>query len=106
MSGALGVPLPILTDSYKTTHFYLYPDALRMVAYGEFRCGFNKDSVDTRIFFYGIRFIVENYIAKKYTVEDVEQAAAFFATHNAGATAYPFPKDLFLKVSDSTALLK
>jgi nicotinamide phosphoribosyltransferase len=68
-----------------------------MSAYGEFRCGYDKDAADQRIVFYGIRYIIENYIAKRFTVEEVEQADLFFQTHNAGATAYPFPKDLFLK---------
>jgi hypothetical protein len=27
----------------------------------------------------------------------VERAAQFYTTHNAGNTAFPFPKDLFLK---------
>ncbi|KAJ3322131.1 hypothetical protein HDV06_003582 [Boothiomyces sp. JEL0866] len=92
-----GLPLPLLTDSYKTTHFYLYPDAKKMVAYGEFRKPYEKDNHDQRLVFYGIRYIIENYIAKKYTAEDVEQAASFFEHHNAGATKFPFPKDLFLK---------
>lgn len=68
-----------------------------MVAYGEFRKPYEKDSQDQRLVFYGIRYIIENYIHKKFTVEDVEQAAVFFEHHNAGATKFPFPKDLFLK---------
>lgn len=96
-SGPLGIPLSVLTDSYKATHFRLYPDALKMTAYGEFRSGFENDETDTRIVFYGIRYIIENYVCIKYTVQDVEMASSFFQTHNAGATPFPFPKDLFLK---------
>ena len=35
------VPLSVLTDSYKACHPLVYPDATKMVAYGEFRkaCG-------------------------------------------------------------------
>ncbi|KAH6569948.1 hypothetical protein BASA62_004544 [Batrachochytrium salamandrivorans] len=91
------IPLPLLTDSYKAAHNRLYPDALKMVAYGEFRSGYNNDKTDARIVFYGLRYIIEHYVAVKYTVQDVEQAEAFFSTHNAGATPFPFPKELFLK---------
>ena len=98
MSGPFGIPLALLTDSYKTTHAFLYPEAQRMTAYGEFRAPFNKDKEDSRIVYYGIRYIVENYIAIKHTLKDVEEADAFFKTHNAGATPFPYPKDLFLKI--------
>ncbi|KAF9421510.1 hypothetical protein BGZ94_008806 [Podila epigama] len=89
------IPLAVLTDSYKTTHPFIYPKAQRMVAYGEMRQAYDKDPNDNRIVFYGIRYIVENYIAKKWTQEDVERADHFFTTHNAGFTKFPFPRDLF-----------
>ncbi|KAL2918884.1 hypothetical protein HK105_201718 [Polyrhizophydium stewartii] len=92
-----GIPLALLTDSYKCAHAFLYPEARKMVAYGEFRAGYAKDTTDTRLVFFGMRYIVENMLAKQYTVEDVERAAAFLETHNAGNTPFPFPKDLFLK---------
>ena len=94
----LVAPFLLLTDSYKASHYQLYPEALSMTAYGEFRAGYDKDKVDTRIVFYGIRYLIEQYISKPFTLQDVEQASAFFATHNAGGTPYPFPKDLFIKV--------
>lgn len=93
----LDIPFPLLTDSYKTSHFKLYPAAQKMVAYGEFRGPYNKDQSDTRILFYGMRYIIENYISRKYTLKDVSDAALFFKTHNAGATEFPFPEALFLK---------
>ncbi|KAF9297653.1 hypothetical protein BGZ74_009739, partial [Mortierella antarctica] len=92
------LPLAVLTDSYKTTHPFIYPKAQRMVAYGEMRQAFDKDPNDNRIVFYGIRYIVENYIAKKWTLEDVLKADHFFSTHNAGFTQFPFPRDLFVKI--------
>ncbi|KXZ56944.1 hypothetical protein GPECTOR_1g851 [Gonium pectorale] len=49
-----------------------------MVAYGEFRQGFNKDKNDTRMVSYGMRYLVENYIAKRWTMEDVDMAEAFY----------------------------
>jgi hypothetical protein len=49
-----------------------------LAQYGEFRQGFNKDKADTRLVSYGIRYLVENYIAKRWTMEDVEMADAFY----------------------------
>jgi hypothetical protein len=38
--GTASLPLAVMTDSYKACHPLMYPDAVRMVAYGEFRKGF------------------------------------------------------------------
>eukprot|EP00955_Chlamydomonas_euryale_P114302 366268-Chlamydomonas_euryale.AAC.2 len=46
--------------------------------YGEFRSGFDKDKEDTRMLFYGIRYIVEEYVSKQWTMEDVERADQFY----------------------------
>ncbi len=43
------------------------------------------------------RYIIDNYIARKWTLEDVAKSELFFNTHNVGNTAFPFPKDLFVK---------
>lgn len=93
----MNLPIAILTDSYKAGHFSQYPDAQEMVAYGEFRKAHPDAWGDDRIVYYGIRYIVENYLEKRWTVQDVEQAALFYSTHNVLNTEYPFPKDLFLK---------
>ncbi|KAF9170776.1 hypothetical protein BGX20_008532, partial [Mortierella sp. AD010] len=93
-------PLAVLTDSYKTTHPFIYPKAQKMVAYGEMRQAYDKDPNDNRIVTYGIRYIIESHVAKKWTLQDVERAEVFFSTHNAGFTPYPFPKDLFMKIVD------
>ena len=55
MSGRFGPPIPVsvLTDSYKASHFLMYPDARLMVAYGEFRQPYAKDPEDSRFVFYG-----------------------------------------------------
>ncbi len=44
-AGRFGPPIPVsvLTDSYKASHFRMYPEAQLMVAYGEFRGSFAKD---------------------------------------------------------------
>ena len=96
------VPVSVLTDSYKASHFKMYPECQKMVAYGEFRSPYpikmkGESSSDTRVLFQGMRYILENYIAVPWTVEDVENAEKFYKTHNAGNTEYPFPKELFMK---------
>ena len=55
VSGRFGPPIPVsvLTDSYKASHFLMYPDAKLMVAYGEFRQPYAKDPEDSRFVFYG-----------------------------------------------------
>ncbi|KAJ2412424.1 hypothetical protein GGI10_003692 [Coemansia sp. RSA 2530] len=97
MSGPFGLPLPLLTDSYKASHFALYPPAQEATAYCEFRHGFDKDTEDERMVFCGLRYIIEQYVARQWTLQDVDMAEAFFRTHNFGFTEYPFPKHLFLK---------
>lgn len=91
------IPLALLTDSYKLSHPFLYPNARHMTAYGEFRTAFNKDKTDSRVLFYGMRYIIENYIDKRWTLEDVRKAHEFTKMHNAGGTEYPFPGHLFEK---------
>jgi nicotinic acid phosphoribosyltransferase len=86
----------VMSDSYKAGHPFMYPEARRMTAYGTFRKPF-PNANDDRIVLYGIRYIVENFLLRQWTREDVEIAEKFYSTHNAGGTPYPFPKDLFLR---------
>lgn len=100
--GDLGItmelPMGILTDSYKASHFLQYPEATRMVAYGEFRRGYDGDTGDERIVWFGIRYILERFIERRWTLEDVELADKFYSTHKAPAnTPYPYPRHLFLR---------
>lgn len=69
-----------------------------MEAYGEFRTSYDSDEEDSRILFYGIRYIIETHIGKRWTKEEVEEAEKFFLVHMHGREPYPFPKDLFMKV--------
>ncbi len=67
--------------------------------YGEFRNGYAKDKVDTRIVTYGLRYFIEQYVSKRWTLDDVERADAFFRcaeTHNSLRTS-----DLFLSIVPS-----
>lgn len=96
MSGPFGLPLFVLTDSYKLAHPFLYPDASKMVAYGSFRRSYEK-SEDQRILFYGMRYMIETYFNRQWTEQDVFESEAFFSTHLDGFLPFPFPKELFLK---------
>ena len=46
--------------------------------YGEFRHGYDKDEEDTRVLFYGLRYILETYLYRQWTVDEVERASKFF----------------------------
>lgn len=96
--GTFGLPFAVLADSYKAVHYLQYPEAKKMVAYGEFRKPYN-DFIDgdARFVCYGIRYVVETYLLKQWTVDDVVQAKRFYKTHNALNTEFPFPEELFLR---------
>ena len=89
------VPLPMMADSYKAGHYLMYPDALLMSAYGEFRKPMFPSTGDTRFVFCGMDHIIKTYLNRQWTLADLEHAEQFYATHNAGFTKYDFPKDLF-----------
>ncbi len=78
-------------------HFLQYPSVDKMVAYGEFRAPYRGAVDDNRFVFYGMRYIVETYLARQWTARDLDDAERFFSTHNAGASAYPWPRELFWK---------
>lgn len=90
----------VKADSYKAGHYAMYPDAKKMVAYGEFRKPF-PDTEDDRILWYGIRYLVEEYLLNPITQEDLDEAEWFYNTHNAGNTQYPFPKHVFQDIIDN-----
>jgi hypothetical protein len=77
-SAPFGVPIAILTDSYKASHFAQYPAANKLVAYGEFRRGFEGDKKDTRFVFYGMRHVVETYVPPS--------PSPYTQPHNIGST--------------------
>ncbi|KAJ2220265.1 hypothetical protein EV180_003348 [Coemansia sp. RSA 518] len=97
MSGPFGLPLALLTDSYKASHAAVFPSALSATAYAEFRQPFNNDPSDHRMVFYGLQYIITTYVSRVWTDTDVDTAKAFFSTHNAGHSAFPFPETLFRK---------
>jgi hypothetical protein len=139
------IPMSIMTDSYKATHFLEYPACQKMVAvspslhcalptrppstahnmpaeegqpydffsrpispapappsyapqYAEFRSGFEGDTADTRFVWYGLRYIVDQHVSRRWTRQDVDRADALYAGHLAPAhAAFPYPRDLFLR---------
>lgn len=40
--------------------------------------GYNGDTVDQRLVCYGIRYLVENYLKRQWTMEDLENATKFY----------------------------
>ena len=92
----LTVPMPVMADSYKAGHFQMYPDALVMSAYGEFRSPM-EGFTDQRIVFCGLDHIIKTYLERQWTELDVANAKEFYKTHNTGFSPYEFPEDLFLK---------
>ena len=91
----LPVPIPVMTDSYKLGHFLMYPPGAKsMTAYGEFRSGL-KGMDDDRFVFYGLNYILETYLDRRWTLDDVRDARQLFDRHNTRAGAYPFPGHLF-----------
>jgi hypothetical protein len=59
-------------------HSLLNQSSVLLLQYGEFRRGFAKDKIDTRIVHYGLRYFIEQYVSRRWTLEDVEQADTFF----------------------------
>ena len=73
-------PLSMMTDSYKATHFLMYPPAKEMRAYGEFRKKFDG-MPDSRLVVYGTRYYVDNFISQAIHWSDVTSSRAFLAEH-------------------------
>lgn len=69
-----------------------------MVAYGEFRCSYENDPIDHRIIFFGLRYILDNYIAKQWTRQDLDIFDKFLSTHNVSHSPFPYPKRLFERI--------
>ena len=59
--------------------------------YGEFRSGFDRDTEDTRMVVYGIRYLLETYLHRQWTVEDVEKADKFYRSESSAQKAAAEP---------------
>lgn len=65
------------TDSYKASHFLQYPpDAKFVSGYVESRGGIFKDSL-----FFGLQYVLKNYLNKQITIQDVIEASEIFRMH-------------------------
>ena len=89
----------VLSDSYKASHYLMYPDAEEMIVYGGYRKPY-EGMDDNRFVFYGIDYIRENYLEKRWTKEDVVKAKHFYSTYNVAFSEHPFPEDLFNNIVD------
>ena len=90
------IPIAIYADSYKASHYLMYPQCELMVCYGEFRSGYLKDKTDTRLIVFGINYLLDNYLNIQWTYNDLYKIELFYSTHNIGNTQFPFPKELFI----------
>lgn len=78
------------TDSYKASHFLQYPPGTQgMFSYFESRGG----KFDKTVFF-GLQYLLKEFLSKPVTVEDVEEAASFFKVHGE-----PFPYEGWLYIA-------
>jgi nicotinamide phosphoribosyltransferase len=92
----MNIPKMLLTDSYKAGHFEMYPpDIKSMYAYGEFRKPLFED--DHRIVFYGLTYLVETYLNKQWTANELFEAKRLMSNHYLGSQ-YPFPEELLWRV--------
>jgi nicotinamide phosphoribosyltransferase len=74
------------TDSYKASHFLQYPEGTTsMYSYLESRGG-RYD----RILFFGLQYILKEYLSRRITDADVEEARVFWEQHGE-----PFPEEGF-----------
>lgn len=65
------------TDSYKASHWLQYPpDTCSMFSYLESRGGEFDETV-----FFGLRYLLQEYLTTRITTEMVMEAAAFFQAH-------------------------
>lgn len=77
------------TDSYKSSHYLQYPPGTQgMFSYFESRGG----KFDKTLFF-GLQYLLKEFLTKPVTIDDVEEAADFFALHGE-----PFPYEQWLYV--------
>jgi hypothetical protein len=67
--------------------------AVYLSQYGEFRTGFNGDKEDTRMVVWGLRYVLENYVMRQWTVEDVERADIFYRYSSRQGAAARYRKE-------------
>lgn len=69
--------LCLMTDSYKASHWLQYPEGTTKVfSYIESRGGRHDETV-----MFGLQYYLKQYLQTRVTIEDIEEAAAFYAVH-------------------------
>jgi nicotinamide phosphoribosyltransferase len=92
------IPTLLDADSYKMGHPEEYsPDIQRINAYFTFR-GNTLPIEDSRIVFFGMRWMYESFLSVPITMEDIYEADEYLAHHGVAGTQYQYPRDLFIKV--------
>lgn len=92
----LTVPFLLDTDSYKCTHWQMYPSAREMTAY--FTCRGPLYEHDHRIVFAGFRYLFETVIARRITWDDIHEADTYLETHGVAKSRFNWPRDLWISV--------
>lgn len=78
------------TDSYKSSHFRQYPpNTTGLFSYFESRGG----QFDHTLFF-GLQYLLKEYLCHRITHEEIDEAKAFFAKHGE-----PFPEDGWRRIA-------
>lgn len=84
--------LILMTDSYKASHWVQYPkNTTSVFSYLESRGGKYGQTV-----FFGLQYLLKEYLSKPVTVEMVEEAEAFFKAHGE-----PFNKEGWLYIANN-----
>lgn len=92
------IPFLLDTDTYKTSHWQMYPDAKSMTAYFTFRGPLTQE--DERIVFFGMRYLFETVISHRVEQFEVDEAEAYLKTHGVAKSPMNWPKHLWQKVVD------
>jgi len=93
------IPFLLDTDTYKTGHWQMYPDAKSMTAYFTFRGPLTAE--DERIVFFGMRYLFETVISHRIEQFEVDEAETYLKTHGVAKTPMSWPKHLWQKVVDN-----
>lgn len=94
------IPFLLDTDSYKTGHSLMYPDNISsMTAYFTCRDALPEvRATDERIVFFGMRYLYDEILCRKITLQDIEEADAYLNHHGVQKSQFYWPKDLWLSV--------
>ena len=87
------VPFLLDTDTYKTGHWKMYPDATSLT------------DDDHRIVFFGMRYLFETVISHRVEQFEVDEADTYLKTHGVVKTPMDWPKHIWQKVVDNSGYI-